>query len=277
MLAAVLALGASFSWGSSNFLAGLESRRRSVWTVTAVSQLAAALGAAVVLLAAGQPSPDLWHTVGPVLGGVAGAVGIVAFYRALAIGPMSVVSPIIATEAVVPVAVGLLLGERPGVTAYVGMVLAVGGVALVSWSNDREGDRATRSAVLLAILTAACFGIMLVGLNIGGRQDPYWAVFDARLASVCVILTYVVAGRRHLDLTAKNVPVLASVGLLLTVANLLFTLASTLGYLSIASILGSLGPVVTTACAQVLLGERLAARQWVGVATVFTGVVLLTV
>jgi hypothetical protein len=57
--AAALALGASFSWGSSNYLAGLESRRRSVWTVTAVSRIAADLGAALDLLARGPPSPEL--------------------------------------------------------------------------------------------------------------------------------------------------------------------------------------------------------------------------
>lgn len=277
MLAAVLALSASFTWGSSNFLAGLESRRRSVWITTAVSQVVAALSAGLVLLVAGQPSPDLWHTVGPILGGVAGAIGIVAFYQALAIGTMSVVSPIIALQVVVPVAAGLLLGERPDMRAYLGMVLAVAGVAVVSWSNGRSSDRAHRSAILLAMITAVCFGIMLVGLNVGGRESPYWAVFDARLASMGVILVYFAASRRRFDLTGRDVPVLACVGLLLTVSNILFTVATTLGYLSIVSILGSLSPMVTTVYAQIILGERLTARQWIGVATVFTGVFLLSV
>jgi drug/metabolite transporter (DMT)-like permease len=276
VLAAVLALAASFSWGSSNFLAGIESRRRSVWTVTAVSQVAAAVGAGAVLILSGQPAPDLWHAAGPILGGVAGAVGIVAFYRALAIGSMSVVSPIIASEVIVPVAVGLLRGERPGVAAYLGMVLAVAGVVLVSWSDARSERRTPRAAILLAVLTAVCFGVLLVGLDIGGGQSTYWSVFDVRLASACVIVGYVVAGRRRLDMTVRDAPVLACVGLLLTVANTLFTVASTLGYLSIVSILGSLSPVATTGLAQVFLGERLTVRQWAGVATVFLGVVLLS-
>jgi len=277
LLAAILALGASLTWGSSNFLAGLESRRRSVWTVTAVSQVAAALSAGLALLIAAQPSPDPWHSLGPIIGGVAGAIGIVAFYRALAIGTMSVVSPIIALEAIVPVAVGLFLGERPGMPVYLGMVLAIAGVALVSWSKDRRDDRANGTAIVLAVITAACFGIMLVGLNIGGRESSSWSVFDARIASACVILAYFAASRRRFDLAVRDVPVLAGVGLLLTGANLLFTVASTIGYLSIVSVLGSLAPVVTTGCAQVVLGERLSARQWVGFATVFAGVVLLTV
>jgi len=278
MWAALLALGASLTWGTSNFVAGVESRRRSVWTVTAVSQIAAAFGAGVTLLIAGQAVPDLRHTLWPVVGGIASAVGIVAFYRALAIGAMSVVAPIIATAAVVPVAVGLLLGERPGVAAYAGMALAVAGVALVSWSDRREdGQRAHRSAILLAVFTALVFGVMLVGLDLGDRDSPYWTVFYTRIASVFVILAYFAASRRRFDLTARIVPALAGLGLLLTVANLLFTVATTIGYLSIVAILGSIGPVFTTGYAQALLGERLTRRQWVGFATVFAGVILLTV
>jgi drug/metabolite transporter (DMT)-like permease len=181
------------------------------------------------------------------------------------------------TTLIVPVAVGLVLGERPAALAYPGMVLAVGGLILVSASKGRGGDRVPRAAVLLAILTAVLFGIMLVGLDLGGQESPYWAVFDARVASACVILVYVVASRRHLDLTARAVPALVSVGLLLAVANTLFTVATTIGYLSIVSILGSLSPVATTGLAQVILHERLSTRQWIGVTTVFVGVVLLSV
>jgi len=280
VLAAVLALAASFTWGGSNILAGLESRRRSVWTVTAVSQIAAAVGAGLALLIAGQPSPDFWHTLGPILGGAVGGLGTVAFYRALATGAMSVVSPIVAAQAVVPVAVGLLLGERPGTLAYLGMAFAVGGVVLVSWSNGRNSDRAAKSAILLAISAALCWGTMLVAFNIGGRESPYWSVFDVRLASACAILVVFAVSKRRLDLAGKKAPVLAlltCIGLLLTVANILFTVASTLGYLSVGSILGSLSPLVTTGYGQVVLHERLTASQWIGFATVFVGIALLSV
>jgi drug/metabolite transporter (DMT)-like permease len=242
-----------------------------------VSQVAAAASAGVVLVIAAQPSPDPAHTLGSIIAGVAGAIGVVAFYRALAIGAMSVVSPIIAAQVIVPVAVGLAFGERPAALAYPGMALAVGGVALISGSRGRSGGRTPRAAILLAILTAVCFGVMLVGLDVGGRQSPYWAVFDARLASACVILVYFAASRRRLDLTARAVPGLALVGLLLTAANTLFTVAATIGYLSMVSILGSLSPVATTGLAQIILHERLTTRQWIGVALVFAGVVLLSV
>ena len=113
MLAALLAISASCSWGVSNFVAGLESRRRSVWTVTAVSQIASALSAALLLLFASGETLTVRNVVWAVIAGICGATGIVAFYRALALGAMSVVAPIIAAQVVVPVAVGLALGERP--------------------------------------------------------------------------------------------------------------------------------------------------------------------
>jgi drug/metabolite transporter (DMT)-like permease len=277
VLAALLALAASLSWGSSNFLAGIESRRRSVWHVTALSQIAAALVAGVAVLVTGQAPPRFWDTIVLLLAGVATAIGIVAFYRALAIGTMSVVAPIVAAQVAVPVAAGLLRGERPGAQAYVGMALTVGGVVLISWARRGDRDHAARSAVLLAVLTALCWGILLTAFGVSGKESPFWAVFDARIASIGVILLYMAATKRRLPLRGQDLPTLFLVGLLLTVANILFTVAAGRGYLSVVSILGSLSPVVVTGYAQVLLGERLTVRQWAGFGTVFAGVVLLSV
>ena len=277
MLAALLSLAASFSWGTSNYLAGVESRRRSVWHVTALSQIVGAAAAGVVVVVAGRAPPNAWDVGVLVLAGVLAAVGLVAFYRALAIGTMSVVSPIIAAEVLIPVAAGFLQGERPGLPAYAGMGLTVGGVILVSWARRRERDRVHLSAVLLAVLAAACWGFLLLAFGISGGDSPYWAVFAVRIASAVVLVLYVLATGRGLPLAGQNLPALALVGLLLTAANILFTLAAGRGDLSIVAILGSLSPVVVTAYAQVLLRERLTPRQWTGFAAVFAGVVLLAV
>jgi drug/metabolite transporter (DMT)-like permease len=276
VLAALLALAASLSWGSSNFLAGIESRRRSVWHVTALSQIAAAAVAGAALLVAGQAPPRSWDAAILIIAGVATAIGLVAFYRALAIGTMSIVAPIIAAEVLIPVAAGLFRGERPGPHAYAGMVLTVGGVVLISWAKRGKSDRIARSAVLLAILTAVCWGFLLLAFGISGRESPYWAVFDTRVASAVVLVLYVMATGRGLPLKGQNLPALCLVGLLLTAANIFFTEAAGVGYLSVVSILGSLSPVVVTGYAQVLLGERLTVRQWAGFATVFAGVILLS-
>ena len=276
MLAALLALAASFSWGVSSFTAGLESRRRSVWTVVAVSQIASALSAAVLLLFSRGETLTAGHVAWAVLAGVCGATGLVAYYRALALGAMSVVAPIIAAQVVIPVAVGLALGERPPAAAYAGMVLAVAGVALVSRGGGAGVARVPGSAILLAILTAVLFGVMGVALDRCGDGSPLQSVFVVRLVSALVIVVYFFASRRRFDMGARDLPALASVGILLTVANVLLTVAFTIGLLSVVSVLGSLSPVVIVVLAQVLLHERLCLRQWAGVAAVFAGVVLLS-
>lgn len=275
MLAALLAIAASGSWGVSNFVAGLESRRRSVWTVTAVSQIASALSALLLLLFASGETLTAWNVAWAVVAGVSGAIGIVALYRALALGTMSVVAPIVATQVTVPVAVGLALGERPGTPAWIGMVLAAGGVALVSRGGGSRSVHVPRAAVLLAILTAALFGVMGLALDQCGEGSPLQSVVIVRVVSAGVVLVYFFASRRRFDLTARDLPALAGVGVLLTAANALLTVAFTIGMLTIISVLGSLSPVVTTGLAQVVLHERLSARQWAGVASVFAGVVLL--
>jgi len=236
--AALLALAASLSWGVSSFTAGLESRRRSVWTVVAVSQIASALSAVALLLFAHGEDLTAGNAAWAVIAGVCGATGLVAYYRALALGAMSVVAPIIAAQVVIPVVVGLALGERPA----------------------------------LAVL----FGIMGVALDRCGAGSPLQSVFVVRVVSALVVLAYFFASRRRFDVEARDLPALASVGILLTVANVLLTVAFTIGLLSIISVLGSLSPVVIVVMAQVLLHERLCVRQWVGVAAVFAGVVLLS-
>jgi drug/metabolite transporter (DMT)-like permease len=277
MLAALLALAASFSWGTSNYLAGVESRTRSVWHVTALSQIAAAAAAGVALLVARQPQPGSWDLAMLILSGVATAAGLVMFYRALAIGTMSIVAPIVAAEVLLPVCAGILQGERPGAHAYVGMVLTVGGVVLISRARRGEHDHAAKRAVLLAVLTAACWGFMLLVYGTSGRESPSWAVFDTRVTSAVVLAIYVLSTGRGLSVKGQNVLVLAAIGVLLTAANILFIAAAGFGYLSVVAILGSLSPVIVTAYAQVLLHERLTARQWAGFGAVFAGIVLLAV
>ncbi len=277
MLAVMLALGASLSFGASNFIAGLESRRRSVWTVTAVSQIASALSAAVFLAFAHDSFLTADAAIWSVVAGVASAWGVLALYRALALGAMSVVSPIVALQVAIPVAAGLLMGERPSALEYAGMAVAAGGVVLVSRTRASRGTRAPGTAIALAVLTAVLFGIMLVGLDQAGDGALYSSAFVVRLASAAVLLVYFLATRRRLDVTAKTLPGLVSTGVLLTAATMLFIAAVNVGLLSVVSVLGSLSPLATTALAQVLLKERLGPWQWVGAGSVLAGVVMLSV
>ncbi|HTE60525.1 MAG TPA: EamA family transporter, partial [Solirubrobacteraceae bacterium] len=168
MLAAVLALASSLSWGLSDFVGGLQSRRHALLAVLVLSQ-GFALVLLVAAIAAGAPTEhDASATAWAVGAGIVDVVGVTAFYRALAIGTMSIVAPLSATGAVIPVLVGLASGERPRTLQLVGMALAMVGVVLVgreAAEPDAEARRTGRTAVLLALLAAVGFGSFFAGMD----------------------------------------------------------------------------------------------------------------
>jgi len=309
MLAVVLALAASVSWGSADFLGGLTTRRVTLWSVVVGSQAVGLAGAAVVVLATGQTWAG-WWAIWPVLvGGLAGSVAIATFYKALAIGTMSIVAPITATSAFIPLLWGLARGERPGAVQLAGVVLAVAGVVLASVEQPRRGDRVgagalpgepavepvvepdatpvpehgarpdpdvQRRAVILALLAAVGIGVMLVGFNeTAARASAAWAMFGGRLSSATFFTLFLLALRPRLGFARAALPGIVAIGLLDTGANGLFALATTKGYLSLVAVVGSLYPVVTVVLAYGVLRERLARHQLVGVIGALLGVALI--
>ena len=140
MLGIALALGASICWGSGDFLGGFSTRRASLWAVIIGSQAVGLAGAALVTLGTGHGWPG-FQAVWPVMaGGLASVVAISCFYKALAIGTMSIVAPISATNALIPFAVGIAAGERPAAIQLAGVVLAAAGVILVAVEPARRGE-----------------------------------------------------------------------------------------------------------------------------------------
>jgi drug/metabolite transporter (DMT)-like permease len=277
MLAIALALASSAGWGTADFLGGLSAKRLSILVVAAVSQ-AVGLAFTLCVVAAVWRGPSdpavLW--IGA-LGGLAGAAGLTALYRGLAIGRMGVVAPIAAMSGLVPVIVGLVAqGDRPAAMQVAGMALAIGGVVLAARSADPEHGSRVATGVGLALAAAALLGMMVVALDAGGDRDPVWTVFMVRVSSVSVLWTVVAVRRPSLARERIQLSTVAAAGVLDNVANLLFVLASARGLLSLVAVLGSLYPVVTVLLARVVLHERLARWQLIGVVAALTGVALIS-
>lgn len=210
------------------------------------------------------------------LAGVGGGIGLASFYRALSLGTMSVVSPIAACSALVPFVVSLATGERPGQVAVVGAILALAGAILAS-VEERRSDSAGRSrAIVLAGVAAVALGLFVYFLGLGSRQgDVLSTLFGARVGSLAVLLALATSRRATLRLPRRSVAAVAAVGVADVTANALFAFASGHGLLALVSVLGSLYPVMTVLLAHILLGERLAAPQKLGVAVALTGVTLI--
>ncbi|MGH3023695.1 MAG: EamA family transporter [Gaiellaceae bacterium] len=277
MLGPLLALGASLSWGVGDFLAGLASRRLPLLTVLVVSQAAGLASIAVVVAARGEGAPAARYLGYAALAGIAGAVGIAALYRGLAVGSMSVVAPISATAAVVPVAAGLVTGERPSAVQGAGIGLALVGVVLASRDAGTAGRaRGVAAGVGLALVAALSFGILLVGLGAASEGDALWATLAMRTTSFALFAGTALVLRPSMALGGRVLPALVTVGLLDTAGNAFFAIASTESLLSVAAVLAQIYPVVTVILARLVLGERIAGWQQAGVAGALVGVTLIT-
>ena len=279
MLGGLLAFLASLCWGTSDFLAGLEARRSTAWGVALIGQTVAALGALAVLAVLGPAAPGAGVVAVLVFGGLSSAVGVFAAYRAFAVTKMSVVAPILAAAAVVPVLWGLASGETTGALQLIGIVATLLGIALISRPGpEAPGERlpVNRAGVLLALASAVGLGLMLVALDYGAAADRYWSVAVVRCSAALCIGVSLGATRPALRLRRTAVPLLVVVGLLILAANAAFASATTMGNLSVVGVLGWLGPAVIVMWAGLLLREHLRPAQWLAAALVLAGVVCLS-
>ncbi|MGY1828673.1 EamA family transporter [Blastococcus sp. SYSU DS0541] len=277
-VAALLALASAVVYGAADFLGGLASRRASVFAVVAVSQLTGLLALVVLLPWLGGPvtTADLaWGAAS----GLAGSAGLLVFFRALAVGVMSVIAPVTAlTAAAVPVLVGLLGGERIGPWATAGILLALGAVVLVSAEGGLRALRGARPASLVpALVAGAAFGLFFVLLDRTSAGAGLTPLVAARVASVALVISVALTTRQGLRPGRAALPLVLVSGLGDMTANALFLLATQQdGPLAITGVLASLYPVSTVVLAQIVLRERLVPAQLAGLGTAAAAVVLIT-
>jgi len=270
--AVLLALGSAAAWGIADFSGGMVSRRLPTIAVTVVSQAAGFAALLVVYAARGAPFDTRAFLLG-LAAGAGGGAGLAAFYRALAVGTMSVVSPLVACGAVVPFALSLAAGRRPTAVELAGATVALAGAVLASTEERRAGERERGRAVVLAVVAAVALGLLLYFLGLGSRHGGVLpTLLGARVGSLALLVSLGFVRRQPLGVPFASLPTVAAVGLCDVGANALFALASSRGLLALVSVLGSLYPVVTVVLAHLVLGERLTRLQLGGVGVALAGV-----
>lgn len=290
LVSAVLALVASLLWGLADFGGGALTRRMPALAVVVSSQLVAAVlltgtvlaGALLGLGDLTAAGPRLWYAAAA---GLIGPFAMLCFYRALAEGPMGVVSPLATLGVAVPVGAGLLLGERPGIFQAVGIAVAVLGVTLAG-GPQRGGPGASRQVLLLTLTAAFGFGAVMVLIAQASAQGSLLLVLCVqRLCNVLVgggaLLVSLrrmpdqLSGSRLLRAVRTDLPLLAAVGVADVAANGSYALAARSGTVAVAAVLASLYPVVTALLARGLFKERLLTVQLLGAGLTVAGTVLL--
>ncbi|WP_133690300.1 MULTISPECIES: EamA family transporter [Mycobacteriaceae] len=276
----MLALASAIGYGVSDFVGGIAARRVAALRVVLVSYpIAMVLLGLLALLMGGTVSTPA--VVWGLLCGVSQAFGVWWFYAALGAGPISVVSPLTAVlVASVPVTAGLVLGERPGVIAGVGTVLALIAVALVSrqaTDEDEHPHRFTATVAWLTVGSGLAFGLNFVLLHQAPSDAHLWPLFFARVSATAIVLIVAaLSGNFH---APRGFPLKLAVtaALLDTGANVATLLALQASMLSLAGVLMSLYPAATVLLAIVVLRERVTRWQVLGMVLALVAVAMLAV
>jgi uncharacterized membrane protein len=275
IIGVLLALTSAFVWGSGDFTGGYASRRSSPFYVLVIS----ALSGLVVLIAAGlllrEGFPSLRGTIWSALAGLAGALGIAAFYRALSIGRAASIAPTTGViSAALPAVFGAVTQGLPAVSRLVGFGLALVGIWLVS-ANAKEQGPFSRQGLLLAILAGIGFGCFFITI---GQVDP-GKYFTPLIVSRC--LTFL-TGLLLVRLNRMSFPALNSnplallAGVLDAGGNLFYILAKQYTRLDVAAVLASLYPAATVLLASLILKEKISIVQWLGVLICLAAIALIT-
>jgi drug/metabolite transporter (DMT)-like permease len=207
---------------------------------------------------------------------VFGTAGLVAFYRGMAAGAISVVAPIAGAAAVVPVVWGLATGDHPSGLQDLGFVLALGGVVATSWERT-PGSARVAAGVGWAGLTLVAFGGYYVPMHTASQDDFLWASLVFRLTSTSMVWLAVLLSGQRVSGIRPHLLALVTIGLADTGGNVFFAAASQEhGLVSVVSVLASLYPIVTVLLARLTLGERVQRTQEAGIVVTLAGVAMIS-
>jgi drug/metabolite transporter (DMT)-like permease len=273
----IYGLLAALGWGAGDFVLSRIARRVGPLATLLYVQLAGLLAIALVILARRDippADPGLWAMAAAV--NLLNMVGTLCLYRALAVGTVSIVSPLAASFAAVTAVLALLGGERLAPITLIGVVIVVAGVI---GASRAPGGQASAVGVPAALGAALCYGVFFYLLRpVTASLGIAWPIFVGRLLTALAAVLLLAARRQALPAPSRG---LLGAALLATSLDTLGFLAYNTGiltsYVSVVTALASIFSAVTVLLAWALLRERLAAGQWAGVAAVLAGVLLLSV
>jgi drug/metabolite transporter (DMT)-like permease len=288
-----LGLIAAVCWGSTDVTAALAGRRLGSLRVASIVQATSLLAVLVLALSRGGGIPARPEdTVASVVNGVVASIAYLSFFTALRIGPVSVVSPVVAAYGGLTVVLAVLIrGETLAPLQAIGAAFATAGVVLTGLVSDRgwRGTRLVGRGVVFALVAMTCFAILTVGLAGPIRSAGWLPVLlvsrSANAATIWVVLAIVIVTRpRWAEPLIRTDPRpgarlssafgAALAGGMLDIAGFVaFAVGLEQAPTWIVGLASSFGPVVTVVVAVALWGERLRPMQWVGLAGIAVGLV----
>ena len=278
-MAVLLALAAALVYGAGDFAGGMAARRAPAMTVVLASQVLGGLLLTGLAFVVGGDALTAADAAWAAMAGIAGGGALALLYHGLATGVMSLVAPVTAVvAAAVPVLAGFGFGERPTAVAGAGMVIALGAIALISRppAGDHGAGHLSGQALALALGAGLGFGLFFIGLERTNDGTGLWPLVPARGAAALGFILLALATRTSARLPAGLGRWIVLAAACDTAANALYLLAVRRGLLAIVAVVTSLYPASTLLLARVVLGERLARVQRVGLAGAAMAVVLIS-
>ncbi len=278
MISILFGLAAAFSWGAGDFTGGLAARKTGAYRAVLYGEvvgLVLIFGVSAILPQP-LPVPSIW--IYSIAAGSLGTSGLLLLYQAMADGKMSIAAPVSALlAAALPVLVGSLSEGLARPPTILGFMIALAAVWLISSSaNGSDGGLSHLSDLRLPLIAGLGFGAYFVFMHAATRQSILWPMVASRGAGMAVMAIFVLLRRDSWSVKREAWPVIGLNGLLDVGGNLFFILAGQAGRLDIASVLSSLYPGATVLLAWILLRERLARPQWLGILFALCAIVLFT-
>ncbi len=264
----------ALTWGAGDFCGGLSSKRAHAYTVVLVAEFVGALLLAILAVLFGERMPGMSLLLYSGVGGILGAVGLLALYSGLSSGHMGIVAPLSAVIAgVVPIAATLLREGWPTGAQIAGFLVALAAVWLLAGGT---GHRITLRELGYAAVAGLGFGLYFVFVDQATADSAvFWNLAFARTLGGLLLLAIVLVTRRPVLPPRTILPLNVTAGILDAGGNLFFALAALAGRLDVAAILSSLYPGTTVLLAWAVLGERLNRPQAVGVMAALLAIVLI--
>jgi len=271
----IFGLAASLFWGSGDFSGGLASRRDKASSVVFAAYAVGCVLLVVLALIWKEPLPSLLDMAWGGVAGVAGAIGLIAFYSALSIGRMGIAAPVSAIlTAALPVLFSALTQGLPSLLQLGGFVLALLAIGLISRPERANGPVKGIGLALLAGCGFGCFFILISRVNPGAT---FWPLAIARFTSVLFLLVIALIRQQQMLPKRKVVPLVVLAGVLDALGNAFFVLAAHAGRLDVAAILSSLYPAATVLLAALVLRERVTRIQTLGILLALVAVSLISI
>lgn len=279
MLSIIFGLSAALGWGAADFTGGLASRRTGAYRAVLYGEAVGLIFIIVALFAIREPLPNLVPLGMALFAGAIGTSGLLLLFHAMESGKMSIATPVSALmAATLPVLAGTVMHGFPGLLTFLGFGLSLSAIWLIS----REEGNHSRildhlSDLRLPLLAGLGFGTYFILVHEAAQQSTYWTMFASRIGGVLIMVVFMLTRRKNWQVSRDAWPLIILNGFLDIAGNGFYILASQIGRLDVAAVLSSLYPATTVLLAAILLNERVARSQAIGILLALTAIVFLTI